>query len=335
MPSSPLHKRTDAHLDRTLRPHSWDEYIGQEEVKENLSIAITAAKRRGEPLEHLLFYGPPGLGKSTLAHVIATEMRSQIRITSGPAIERVGDLASILTNLESDDILFIDEAHRLPKAVEETLYPALENGTLDIVIGKGPGARTMQLELPRFTLIAATTRLSLVSSPLRSRFGSIFRLTFYTDPEMVRIVARSSTLLGMTIEKDAAQVVIQSSRATPRVANRLLKRTRDFAQVRNVKKISEPIAREALALLGIDEKGLEPTDRTLLLILIEKFIGGPVGLQTLAAAMHEEEDTIAEVFEPYLLRLGFLERTPRGRVATQRAYTHLKKQYPAERGLFV
>ncbi len=333
--TSPLKKRSDQYLDRALRPRAWNEYIGQIHLKDNLRVTIEAARSRNEPLEHILLYGPPGLGKSSLAHVIAGEMQAPLRITAGPAIERAGDLASVLTNLEAGEILFIDEAHRLPRVVEETLYPAMENGSLDIVIGKGPGARTVQLELPPFTLIAATTRLSLLSSPLRSRFGSIFRLSFYEDREMEQIVSRSGSILGVPLEEGALHHIVRSSRATPRIANRLLKRVRDLAQVSRSKKITTDIAERALDMLGIDHCGLEPVDRSLLTALIDKFQGGPVGLQTLAAAIHEEEDTVAEVLEPYLLNLGFIARTPRGRAATKRAYKHLGKSFPEEMSLFV
>lgn len=329
--SSPANNinKEDKFLDHALRPQAWNDYIGQESIKNNLDILLRAAKSRNEPPEHLLFYGPAGLGKTTLAYLIAKEMKAQMKVTSGPAIERVGDLASILTNLSAGDILFIDEAHRLNKMIEEVLYPAMESGTLDIIIGKGPSARTIQLDIPPFTLIAATTRIALLSSPLRSRFsGGIFRLEFYKEEEIKKIILRSSEILEISIEKRAAEEIAKRSRFTPRIANHLLKRCRDYAQVNNNAAIDSETAMKALNLLGIDEAGLASHDRRILKILIEKFGGGPVGLQTLAAAASEEEATIEEVCEPYLLRLGFIERTPRGRVATPRAYAHLGKTPP-------
>lgn len=313
----------DTNLDVALRPQQWGEFVGQERVKKNLRILIDAARQRKEPMEHVLFAGPAGLGKTSMAHLAAREMNTSIRVTSGPAIERVGDLASILTNLTPGDILFIDEVHRLNKLIEEVLYPAMESRMLDIIIGKGPSARTIQLELPPFTLIAATTRVGLLSSPLRSRFGSTFRLEFYTPEELERIITRSASVLGIGIEQDAASVLAHSSRATPRVANRLLKRCRDFAQVHAMPRITHDAIAGTLALLEIDALGLEPMDRKIMQVIIEKFAGGPVGLATLAAASSEEEDTITEIYEPYLMQLGFLERTPRGRVVTERAYAHL------------
>lgn len=311
-------------LDQALRPSIWDDYIGQKNIKENLRILLTAAGERKHPPEHLLFYGPPGLGKTTLAHLIAKEIGAQIKVTSGPAILKVGDLASILTNLSAGDILFIDEIHRLNKTIEEVLYPAMESGQLDIIIGKGPSARTIQLELPPFTLIAATTRIALLSSPLRSRFGGgVFRLEFYSNEEIEEIIKRSAKILGVEVEKEAKKEIAKRSRFTPRTANYLLKRARDFAQV-NRGKLSKENVDKALTLLGVDELGLMQSDRTLLTTLIEKFGGGPVGLNTLAAALSEEQATIEEVHEPYLLQLGLLERTPRGRTATQKAFEHLK-----------
>ena len=313
----------DISLDQTLRPSKWDEYIGQSHIKDNLNILLKAASERSHPPEHILFYGPPGLGKTTLAHLIAHETGRQMKVTSGPAIERVGDLASILTNLSPGDILFIDEIHRLNKAIEEVLYPAMESGVLDIIIGKGPSARTIQLDLPPFTLIAATTRIALLSSPLRSRFsGGVFKLEFYTDEEIERIITRSSKLLGMEIKEEATNEIAKRSRFTPRTANYLLKRCRDFAQV-NKMDLSKVAVCGALNLLAIDEIGLTQADRNILDILIDKFNGGPVGLNTLAAATSEEEATIEEVVEPYLLQLGLIDRTPRGRVATEKAYEHL------------
>ncbi|MCI0542166.1 Holliday junction branch migration DNA helicase RuvB [bacterium] len=306
-----------------LRPAVWEEYVGQKHIKDNLSILLRASKERGEPPEHLLFYGPPGLGKTTLAHLIAKETGKQIRITSGPAIEKVGDLAAILTNLSPGDILFIDEIHRLNKMIEEVLYPAMEEGVLDIILGKGPSARTIQLDLPAFTLIAATTRISLLSSPLRSRFGGgVFRLEFYTLPEMESIIERSARIIGAKMDKEAGSEIARRSRFTPRTANYLLKRVRDFAQVHK-ETLSRDSVKKALDLLEIDHEGLTASDRKLLEIIIKKWNGGPVGINTLAAGLSEEEGTIEEVYEPYLLQGGFLERTPRGRLATRKAYEHL------------
>jgi Holliday junction DNA helicase RuvB len=317
-------------LDQKLRPERWEEYIGQEHIKQNLEILLAAAKERKHPPEHLLFYGPPGLGKTTLAHLIAKETSAQLKSTSGPAIEKVGDLASILTNLNPGDILFIDEIHRLNKMVEEVLYPAMESGVLDIIIGKGPSARTIQLELPPFTLIAATTRIALLSAPLRSRFsGGVFRLEFYSEGEIEQIVQRSSEILGVALAGTAAQEIAKRSRFTPRTANYFLKRARDFAQV-GKKPLDEAAVKEALRLLEIDEIGLTQPDRHLLTILIEKFGGGPAGLSTMGAATSEEQATIEEVYEPYLLKLGLLDRTPRGRIATKKAYEHLGFDYPEE-----
>mgnify|MGYP001567648754 CR=1 FL=1 len=313
----------DAPLDLALRPQRWEEFIGQERIKKNLRILIDAAKQRNDPIEHVLFGGPAGLGKTTLAYLVAREMQTSVRMTSGPAIERVGDLASLLTNLLPGEILFIDEVHRLSKLIEEVLYPAMESRVLDIVIGKGPSARTIQLELPPFTLVAATTRVGLLSSPLRSRFGSTFRLEFYTPEELMQILGRSARVLGIEIAPQAALFLARAARATPRVANRLLKRCRDYAQVHGGGTVTESVVAHTLALLEIDAQGLEPMDRRIMQVIIEKFGGGPVGLQALAAASAEEEDTIAEVYEPYLMRLGFIERTPRGRVVTELAYQHL------------
>ena len=311
-------------IDQTLRPSKWDEYIGQETIKNNLNILLTAAAERKHPPEHILFYGPPGLGKTTLAHLIAKETRAQLKVTSGPAIEKIGDLASILTNLASGDILFIDEIHRLNKAIEEVLYPALESGTLDIIIGKGPSARTIQLELPPFTLIAATTRIAMISSPLRSRFsGGVFRLEFYSNEEIEKIINRSAKILGVSLDKGATTAIAERSRFTPRTANYLLKRCRDYAQVKKVD-LTDKTVREALKLLGIDEIGLSGADRLLLNTIIEKYNGGPVGLNTLAASLSEEQATIEAFHEPYLIQMGLIERTPRGRSATTRAYEHLK-----------
>ncbi len=316
-------------LDTTLRPSRWDDYIGQKAIKDNLHILLTAAAERKHPPEHILFYGPPGLGKTTLAHLIAKEMNAQMKVTSGPAIEKVGDLASILTNLSPGDILFIDEIHRLNKAIEEVLYPAMESGSLDIIIGKGPSARTIQLELPPFTLIAATTRIAMLSKPLQSRFsGGVFRLEFYSNPEIEEIIHRSAKILGIEIEPAGAKEIARRSRFTPRTANYFLKRCRDYAQVHK-KMLDKPTVDAALKMLGIDAEGLTASDRDILGVLINKFSGGPVGLNTLAAALSEEQATIEEFNEPYLLQLGFLERTPRGRVATAKAYGHIGLKAPA------
>ncbi len=311
-------------LDQTLRPISWDEYIGQQNIKDNLKILLGAAKERNHPPEHLLFYGPPGLGKTTLAHLIAKETGAQIKTTSGPAIEKVGDLASILTNLSPGDILFIDEIHRLNKTIEEVLYPAMESGVLDIIIGKGPSARTIQLDLPPFTLIAATTRIAMLSSPLRSRFsGGVFKLEFYSDNEIKKIIERSSQILGLTIGTEPAQEIAKRSRSTPRTANYLLKRARDLAQIEKTE-VTKEIVDRALSMLGIDSLGLTTADRELLSTILDKFNGGPVGLNTLAASLSEEQETIEEVHEPYLLKLALIERTPRGRIVTPKGFEHLK-----------
>lgn len=313
----------DSESDRSLRPRRLDDFPGQDRVKANLRIAIEAAKMREEALDHQLFYGPPGLGKTTLASILAEEMGVAIRTTSGPAIERPGDLAAILTNLKQHDILFIDEVHRLSRSVEEILYPAMEDFALDLIIGKGPGARSVRLAMPRFTLVAATTRYAMVSPPLRDRFGSVYRLEFYEAGTLTAIVQRSATILGVGLPADAAHEIARRSRGTPRIANRLLRRVRDYAQVHSGGAISLESARAALAMLEIDDLGLDDADRQLLRVIIEKFAGGPVGLDTLAAAISEETDTIMDVYEPFLLQLGFLQRTPRGRIATPAACAHL------------
>lgn len=319
----------DKSLDITLRPQSFSEYVGQEKIKKNLDIFIEAAKKRGEAIEHVLLYGPAGLGKTTLAHIIAKEMGVNIKITSGPAIERVGDLGSILTNLQDGDILFIDEIHRLNKLIEEILYPAMEDHKLDIIIGKGPSARTLQLDLPKFTLIGATTRLGSLSNPLRNRFGAIHRLNFYTEEEIGKIIHRSGKILDVKIDDSGVNEVARCSRQTPRVANRILKRVRDYAQIKEHDIISKEIALEALSMLDIDSMGLEPSDRHILETIINKFNGGPVGVQTIASATSEEIQTIEDVFEPYLIQIGFLARTPRGRVVTENAFRHLGLDMPS------
>jgi Holliday junction DNA helicase RuvB len=310
-------------MEASLRPKDWDSYFGQAAVKENLQILIEAAKQRQESLDHVLFYGPPGLGKTTLSSIIASKMDVNLKITSGPAIERAGDLAAILTNLRQGDLLFIDEIHRLGRAVEEVLYPAMEDYALDLVIGKGPSARNIRLKLPRFTTVGATTRLDLLAAPLRDRFGAVFRLEFYNSAELQQIVTRSAEILNVPIQPDGALEIATRARGTARIANRLLKRARDFAQVRAGGVITQAVAQEALALLNIDPLGLDDLDRKVLYAIIEKFGGGPVGLDTIAASVGEESNTIMDVVEPYLLQLGFLERTPRGRLATPHAYKHL------------
>ncbi|MFA5842316.1 MAG: Holliday junction branch migration DNA helicase RuvB [Candidatus Gracilibacteria bacterium] len=319
----PAEEVQEKKLDITLRPQTFADYIGQPEIKRNLTIAIQAAKQRKEPLEHILVHGSPGLGKTTLAHVITHEMGANIRVTSGPALERQGDIAAIITNLEENDVLFIDEIHRLRPIVEETLYSAMEDYSIDIILGKGPSARSMRLNLPRFTLIGATTKLSLLSSPLRDRFGHVYRLDFYASDEIEAIIHRSASLLEMDINKDAVARLAQSSRQTPRIANRLLRRIRDFACVEGTITVTLPLVEKTLKYMGIDALGLDSTDRTILKTVIEKFNGGPVGLNTLAAATHEESETLEDIYEPFLLQCGFLERTPRGRLVTSRAYHHL------------
>jgi holliday junction DNA helicase RuvB len=324
---NPQERIEETDLEISLRPRLLKEYVGQERIKSNLEIAILAAKQRKEAIEHVLLYGAPGLGKTTLAHVIANELGANLRVTSGPAIEKSGDLAAILSNLEEGDVLFIDEIHRLPKSVEEILYPAMEDYALDIIMGKGPSARTLRLDLPHFTIIGATTLASLLSSPLRDRFGLSYHLEFYQPQEMEKIIMRSANILKIDLPAEAAVSIAGRSRRTPRIANRLLKRVRDYCQVKNEGKVDLKVCTETFALLGIDHLGLDGIDRKVLEIIIDKFKGGPVGLNTLAAATGEEIDTLENVYEPYLLQLGFLDRSSRGRVATAAAYEHLGRKF--------
>jgi Holliday junction DNA helicase RuvB len=319
----------DQSLDNTLRPKKLEEYIGQNKIKENLSIFIQAAKQRGEPIEHVLLYGAPGLGKTTLAHIIANEFGSNIRITSGPAIEKAGDLAAILTNLSEGDILFIDEIHRLNRVIEEVLYPAMEDYALDIVIGKGPSARTLRIDLPHFTIIGATTKASLLSAPLRDRFGITYHLDFYDNEDIEKIVDRSSRILNIGLDSASAKEIAGRARRTPRVANRLLKRVRDYCEVKSDGAVNSDLCQQAFQMLEVDELGLDLIDRKIMETIIEKYAGGPVGLNTIAAATGEDMATIEDVYEPYLMRLGFLDRSPRGRIVTDIAYRHLGRKKPA------
>jgi Holliday junction DNA helicase RuvB len=322
-PKQPNLTKEDESLDFALRPKNWSDYVGQEKIKQNIQIIITAAQKRNQAPDHLLLYGNSGLGKTTLAQLVASQMQKEIRITSGPAIERAGDLAAILTNLNEGDVLFLDEIHRISNTVEEYLYPAMEDYKLNLILGKGPMARTMELKLPRFTIIGATTRPGLLSAPLRNRFGATFQLNFYTQEDIKKIIQRSADILGLKAEPSALDIIASRSRSTPRIANKLLRRVRDFADVEAQGFITKEISERALNFLEIDKMGLEPGDRKILTALIEKFNGGPVGLQSLAAASMEEEDTILDIYEPYLMQQGFIERTPKGRIATRLAYEHL------------
>ena len=324
---APVRLEEDDGFELTLRPRLLGDFVGQTKLKENLGVFVSAARARGEALDHVLFYGPPGLGKTTMAHIIANELGSAVRTTSGPIIDKSGDLAAILTNLEERDVLFIDEIHRLPAAVEEILYPAMEDYHIDIMIGQGPSARSVRLDLPRFTLIGATTRAGLLTSPLRDRFGVILRFDFYSPEDLATIVTRSARILGVKLTPDGAAEISRRSRGTPRVANRLLRRVRDYAEVRADGVITEEVASRGLAMLEIDSRGFDKMDRRILLTIIEKFGGGPVGIDAIASALHEERDAIEDLYEPYLISEGFLNRTPRGRVATSAAYSHVGMPY--------
>lgn len=329
-PISPKRTEDDLKYELNLRPRSFDEYVGQEQVKENLKVAIAAARGRKEVLDHLLFHGPPGLGKTSLAYIIAREMEVNIKATSGPVVERAGDLAALLTNLEEGDILFIDEIHRLNHVVEEVLYPAMEDYQIDLMIGQGPSARSIKLDLKRYTLIGATTRSGLLTSPLRNRFGAIFRLDFYSPEGLAQILRRSASLLGVAAEDEGIKEIARRSRGTPRISNRLLRRVRDYAQVKAAGIITKRVAEEALQMLEVDPRGFDKMDTMLLLTIIDKFGGGPVGVENLAAAIGEERDTIEDVYEPFLIQAGFLQRTPRGRVATSLAFDHFGRKQTAE-----
>ncbi len=330
--TTPVRLAEDEGLDVNLRPRLIDEFIGHTRIKENLKVFIEAAKARGEPLDHVLFYGPPGLGKTTMSHIIANELGSSIKTTSGPAIERTGDLAAILTNLNDGDVLFIDEIHRLSNVIEEMLYPAMEDFHIDIIIGQGPSARSVKLPVPRFTLIGATTRAGLLTSPLRDRFGVILRFDFYTPEELKLIAKRSSRIMGIEITDDGAEEIARRSRGTPRVTNRLLRRVRDYAEVKAKGVITREVAVEALKMLEIDSRGFDRMDRRILATIIDKFDGGPVGIDSLAAALQEEKDAIEDIYEPYLIQEGFIHRTPRGRIATPAAYEHLDRAYTPRKG---
>lgn len=328
--AAPKPTSEESFFEATLRPQSLDEYVGQEKIKENLQILIDAAKGRKDTLEHIMLYGPPGLGKTTLAHIVAREIGSNIKITSGPAIEKAGDLASLLTNLDVNDVLFIDEIHRLNKNIEEILYPAMEDYALDIVLGKGAGAKAVRLDLPKFTLIGATTRVGMLSAPLRDRFGMTYRLDYYEESEIEKILKRAAKILSVDIDSAGHKEIATRSRRTPRIANRLLKRVRDFAQVKTKGKVNKDVAKAALSMMEVDQLGLDANDRRILEVLIDKFNGGPVGISSLAAASSEDIGTIEDIYEPYLLRLGLITRTPKGRMATPAAYDHMKKSKKPE-----
>jgi len=328
-----INKTDNFHVDLALRPTKWSDYIGQEKIKKNLRVILDAARKREEPSDHLLFYGQAGLGKTTLAHLVAKEMNASLKVTSGPALEKMGDLAAILSNLEKGEVLFIDEAHRLNRQIEEVLYPALESRKLHLIVGKGPGARMLALDLPPFPLIAATTRANLLSGPLRSRFGASFKLDYYEVADVEEIIRRSAQLLKMNVSGGAVSVIARAARFTPRVANRLLRRVRDYSEVNNLNEVNEAVAQDTLAMLEVDNLGLEPTDRQLLKIIIDKFHGGPVGIQTLAAALNDDQGIIEDVYEPYLMAIGLLNRTPAGRMATSAAYKHLGYKVSEENSL--